>query len=84
MAKRERLLYVEWDDAQSGDNRWYARHVHERCNKPDHIESVGWIIAESDKAITLCASRSTVNDQWSGDIIIPKTAIRKRRLLRHK
>lgn len=84
MTKRDKLLYVEWDDACSHDNRWQHRKTYEATNSPDHVQSVGWLIAEDAKAITLCASRSTVNDQLSGDVTIPKSAIRKRRILRHK
>ena len=84
MAKRDRLLYVEWDDASSHDNTWAQRGMYESHNEPDGCQSVGWLIAENDKAITLCASRSTQNNQLCGDMIIPKSAIRKRRILRYK
>ncbi len=84
MAKRDRLLFVEWNDACSCDNRWQHRQRYENTNQPDNCQSVGWLVAENDDAITLCASRSTLNDQLSGDITIPKSAIRKRRILRHK
>ena len=84
MTKRDRLLYVEWNDACSHDNSWMRRDTYERTNRCDEIQSVGWLVAENDQAITLCASRSTVNNQLSGDVTIPKSAIRKRRLLSHK
>ena len=83
MPKRDRLLYVEWDDACSDNNTWKPRKAFADTNRLDRCESVGWLVAEDEMAITICSSRSR-GDLMCGDVTIPKACVRKRRILSHK
>ena len=83
MTKRDRLLLIEWDDASHSDGSWKDRSEYQRRNKPLRCQSIGWVIADTDECMTLCASRNPYGE-WSGDTVIPKSFIRKRRLLTYK
>ncbi len=84
MAKGERLLLVEWDDHKSPyRDSWETPRTVVQGNQPLRCVSVGWLIAENDEVLTLCASRSA-SDMFSNQSTILKNCIRKRRILRHK
>ncbi len=77
----EKMLYLEWDDSISHSNRiWRDK---QDANDMDLMcQSCGFVIREDGKSVTLACSQ--YGDSMSGDMTIPKTAIRKRRVLRHK
>lgn len=80
--KKDRLLYVEWDDHNSfAQAHWRGRDEIKRGNSAVRVTSVGFVIAEDKKAITLCATRSD-SDGFLGDQTILKNCIRKKRLLK--
>lgn len=75
---KERLLYVEWEDACSFDNTWGPKQRYE--GHLDYIQSVGFVVAETKKSITLCASKAQ-SGNYCSDITIPKSCIRKKKIL---
>lgn len=79
-SKKERLLYVEWDDHSSfGSSGWRGKDEYESGNKPLRCASVGWVVAESRDAITLVGTKG--GSKYSGDMTILKNCIRKKRRL---
>ena len=75
-----RLLYLEWDDSASfPDSDWHSLKESKSLT-PDLCKSVGWVIAESPDHLTLASHLS--ESEMCGEIAIPKTCIRKRRILK--
>ncbi|MEE8522183.1 MAG: hypothetical protein V3S83_12555 [Gemmatimonadota bacterium] len=70
MGKLARLVRIRWVDASSGDEGWMDmsdfKLPDQRCL------SVGWVVCEDDKQITLCATRGEYEDDINGTITIPK------------
>ena len=83
MAK-DRLLYIEWDDHCSSNNRWQSRKRFKAEGAP--CRSIGWVIAESKDAITLAATSDFYPDDndphFKADQTILKACITKKRLIK--
>lgn len=78
-----KAIYLEWEDSSSyASTVWKER---EDCtNKPTvRCKSVGFVIGETKDSITLAGSLDG-GRFVSGDMTIPKSAIRKRRVIRWK
>jgi len=70
-----KLLYIKWHDSTSQQGGiWHDRESVEKM-RPLQIVTVGWIISETKKYITLASS--ITKHQVSGDICIPKSCIKK-------
>lgn len=71
--KKYKAVQVDWVDS-NGTNGW-TRGV---CNKPTTCVSIGYLIAESKKAITVAGTITIESDpQKHSDITIPRCAIKK-------
>ena len=77
--KSKKIVYIEWEDAVGGGTSW--RPPDEIRIKPVMIRSVGFVLAESKRSITLvgCVGQTNVSD----DNTIPRSCIRQLRVLKH-
>jgi len=79
-----KAIYVEWDDSSSmASTVWKLKDDVKKNNKPCRCKTVGFVIAETVDSVTLASSLDG-GDYVSGDMQIPKSAIRKRRVVRWK
>lgn len=72
-----KLVHVTWADSASYDAGWKSNgKVADMV--PSYIDSVGWVVAETDGHLTLGAH---ISDQGhvTGEMCIPKGCILKRR-----
>ncbi len=76
-----RLVRVDWDDACSND-RWRAQDALLRTERVQ-IRTVGYVIRSNRKEMVLAQSLSEAGN-ISSTIAIPRSCIRKVRLLRSK
>lgn len=77
-----RLVLIEWIDSHSG-SRWQDLDNIKAANGPLHCRSVGWVVAENKKYITLVSSISGEKNEnimlcGTGGITIPKCCITRR------
>lgn len=82
-ARKPRLLYVEWDDSSSESGVWKSEHVL-RGNKLMRCHTIGWVVHETSEHMTLASSWCKTGQDhrdYSGDMTIPKAAIRRKRRL---
>lgn len=72
------MILIEWTDAESIDE-WTQK------SEIDHgsalIKSVGWILNENKKTVTLALNYDTKNDAYSCIIKLPIKMITKRSIL---
>lgn len=80
-ARKNKLWLISWVDSRTDTTSWT---FYDRVEKPDPIivESAGYIVRRSRKAIALAQNRTIDNDQYSHILIIPTKCILKRRRLR--
>lgn len=82
--RRVKLIYLEWHDSSSlGGSVWHHGDDVKRCSLTK-CYSIGWILAENDKLITLVSSIAETGGEpdYSRDITIPKACVTKRRRLK--
>lgn len=86
MSKNPKLVYIEWCDALSNSS-WRSREEAEEWGDTDNwiVRNVGWLLKETKEYI-LFSSRWNVeskysDEQWGLLQKIPKTWIRKRKVL---
>lgn len=73
------LEYVEWLDSHStSDGAWHT--AREIGRHPMKIRSIGWVLRETKRSLTLVAHLAS--EQFSGDMVIPKVAIVKRKKIK--
>ena len=72
---RHEILLVEWFDAHDGPSDW--THVSEYKIEETLVQSVGFIVHEDDRYITLATSDDG-NKHIGGGIVIPKVNIQKK------
>ena len=80
--KKYKLVLIKWEDSILGFQGW--KTIKEQ---PDHrgiMISVGFIIRENKHTITLYPHIQKSNLNGTGDIIIPKSAIKKINKLKTK
>lgn len=70
-----KLVVVEWVDSCSLRNGWKGL-AEAKTLKPSRIRSVGWIVSQDDKQITV-ASHWDEMDNICGEMCIPKGCIIK-------
>lgn len=73
------LVYIEWEDSLGCSAGW--QFFEDRSAEPGRIESVGWILSETKKAISLVphvARSEGGDDHGMGIMTIPKSCILKR------
>ena len=79
---KDKLLYLEWDDSASNINGVW-KHLSALNNQSAQCRSVGFLLFEDHRCVTIACSVSDTDDV-TGNMTIPKSAITKRRLLSHK
>lgn len=84
---KHKLVYIEWEDATSRSG-W---HLNEEVDdwikgRGWFVNHVGWVIRETKKYIVLAGSQVEKDghgdEQWGNLQKIPKTWIRKRKILK--
>ena len=78
-----KAIYVEWDDSSSMASTVWKDKKQVAASKPCRCTTIGFVIAEDKDSLTLAGSLDG-GDFISGDMNIPKCAIRKRRKLEWK
>ncbi len=72
-------IYVKWVDSHStAEGTWHTKG--QINNDPAYAETIGWVLKESKRSITLVSSISP--EEFGGDMTIPKGAILKRKKIR--
>lgn len=74
-----KLVLIEWEDAYGVSSDWF--HLDKVDREPVTAYSVGWVLHDDDRAITVVPHivESGQGDQGCGDMVIPKGAIRNMR-----
>ena len=70
---------IDWIDSCSRSG-WHD----DTTNRASRCQSIGFVVAEDDQAVTLALSRASEDGMapWCDAITIPKTAIKRKRNLR--
>ena len=79
--KKYKLVLIEWEDSILGYAGW--KTIKDEPDRKTIIYSVGFIVRQNKNSITLYPhiSKKTDNEEFgAGDIIIPKSAIRKMKI----
>ena len=83
---KPKLVYIEWADATSPVETWWSLERAVEWAEEDSfwIESIGWVLKETNKYILLAANQSTTDTgckivEYCNFLKIPKTWIRKRK-----
>ena len=75
-----KAVYLEWDDAEFHEQGW---NVYDAARTPTLVKTIAWLIAETDKELTVSASCDVQPiPHWSDQFSIPKSAIRKRKAVK--
>ena len=75
-----KLVKIEWIDASSFSGGDWKDREQIQDLEPTQIMSVGWVIREDTKSVTLCPHMS--EHQGYGEMAISKSAIVKKRVLK--
>ena len=82
--KKRKLVMIEWvDSVSTGGTVWNDLEDVEAAVVAS-VQSVGWVLSETKEQITLSPHISESAEQCSGDLTIPKCAIKRVRKLSHK
>lgn len=78
MAKKKRAYRttLTWVDSVGPERYW--NHLDDYSHKPTKITTIGWLVHENKKSVTISASMSSSGCQ-GGTLTIPKFAITKRK-----
>ena len=79
----KKVVYVEWDDSSSYVSTVWKSEEEVKKNPCCRCKTVGFIIDETKDSLTLAGSLDG-GRYVSGDMSIPKSAIRKRRIVSWK
>lgn len=71
-----KAVYLEWVDSTAMGGVWID---HEKKPAAPDCHTLGWIIHEDSKTITVAAHTSVSTTSCAGALTIPKCAIKKRR-----
>jgi hypothetical protein len=75
-------VLVEWHDACQPRSSW--EDLDGLTSEPSYITSVGWIVQEDKKVISLAANIDKELTVVMGVTVIPRTAVKKIRCLTQK
>lgn len=79
MKEALKIIYIEWVDSTSYGGVWKPRDDVEHLQENPVIVSVGVLLRETPQSITVVGHIGS--GQVSGEMCIPKVAIKKRRWL---
>ena len=79
----KKAIYVEWDDSSAISRGPWNHKNDAKVKKLIRCQTVGFVLDETNTHITL-VSTSDGGNYVCGDMTIPKSAIRKRRVVRWK
>lgn len=85
---KRKLVFIKWVDSHSSNGAWRKIEDIVADNHPLHIDSIGWLIAETNVNVTIVPHmHSPEHDDilvthGCGEITIPKVAILKRKNIR--
>lgn len=74
-----KLFYIQWVDSSSSAGTWTMKEHLD--GKLGICETVGWLVKESKKTITVVSSIAP--HEYGGDMTIPKVAIVKRKRIKY-
>ena len=77
-----RLALIEWEDSAFAQG-WMSREA-VKCHIVSTCISVGLLVAENKKQITIIQSASMGKDQYGDGITIPRSCIKRVRYLKVK
>ena len=73
------LIYIEWIDSAGSESTWDS----DTSIEPAKIKSVGIFVKETKRAVTIGQSRDDNHPpQWDNLLVIPQSAIKRRRKMR--
>lgn len=76
---KEKIVVIEWDDASAGGG-WQHKDDRRQDCRPYRCRTAGFLIDETEHSVLLCLNLSS-NNKYSETMQIPKTQIRKRRVV---
>ena len=77
-----KALYIEWIDPVTVDKGGWAKRKRLKKAEPALCRSVGFLFEETDEVLKIHAHE--VDGAIAGDVTIPKSLIRKRRVIAWK
>lgn len=80
-----KTVYLEWVDSCSlTGNLWKSKDILLEASEIDRCKTIGFVLKEDSESITIVNSFNSDFELVSGDVTIPKCAIRKRRVVSWK
>lgn len=70
-----RMVMVEWLDAASSESGWKTLKSI-RKEKPAHVVTIGWLVADEPDFITLVSSHIQGWDHVDGDVVIVRGMVK--------
>lgn len=80
MVSKLTLWKISWYDHCSSRASWSTEDTLKSA-KPLVVDTVGWLIAENKKCVTLASSVNIEDDNYGGDMTIVKSCIIKKKRL---
>jgi len=74
-----KMVLIEWIDAESEDSWTFSPDIDHGCAL---IKSVGWLLKESKKSVTIALNHDTKNDSWSCIMKIPTGMIKTKKIIK--
>jgi len=80
-----KAVYLEWEDSSSYTGNLWSRRERIIESTVSHCKTIGFILNETKESITVITSADGEKEGCvSGDMTIPKSAIKKRRVVTWK
>jgi len=78
-----KFIYLEWEDAFSLEAGWhYEDDIKERAKANFIVSEAGYVLEENDKYLVIAGQYASETGQFGNITKIPKTWIRKRKVLK--
>ena len=74
-----KVVWVEWVDSRAVDPSWFA--LDDADFDTDLLQTVGFLVSEDKKRLVLVSGHDPHMGKVAGGMIIPKSAIRSRKVL---
>ena len=66
------MHYIEWIDSVSDDAWRFEEGIDNKC---EEVETIGFLVKEDEKCVTIALNHGKTNDAYSCMITIPKCCI---------